>query len=209
MYYRLICVKVRGQREEKPMRKILWQCSRNREGGDEARLRWGKLKLGHAADRECRAVGRARSSSAAPRPEGVAARLWSDESAGAALLRPLSTACTGTKIVRASVESAGKTLSGERSAAWQMGRMSQPIVFALAPRNLDRFCETIARFEGRRDLAPPPLVPIKNSSAHFWNELFRRSLRFISPHNTFAKLTKFSSERRVPRRSPGTETHHS
>lgn len=49
--------------------------SRNREGGDEARLRWGELKLGHAADRECRAVGRARSSSAAPRPEGVAARL--------------------------------------------------------------------------------------------------------------------------------------
>lgn len=41
-----------------------------REGGDEAR--WGGLKLGHAADRECRAVGRARSSSAAPRPEGVA-----------------------------------------------------------------------------------------------------------------------------------------
>lgn len=45
-----------------------------REGGDEARPRWGELRLGHAADRECRAVGRARSSSAAPRPEGDAAR---------------------------------------------------------------------------------------------------------------------------------------
>jgi len=36
------------------------------------------VKLGHAADRECRAVGRARSSSAGPRArpeEGVAACL--------------------------------------------------------------------------------------------------------------------------------------
>lgn len=50
--------------------------SRNREDGDGARLRWGEVKLGHAADRECRAVGRARSSSAGPRPEeGVAACL--------------------------------------------------------------------------------------------------------------------------------------
>lgn len=40
--------------------------------------RWGELRLGHAADRECRVVGRARSSSAALRPKGVAVCLRSD-----------------------------------------------------------------------------------------------------------------------------------
>lgn len=66
--------------DDKPVRKVLpgVPAFQRREGGNEAHTRWGKLRLGHAADRECRVVGRARSSSAALRPKGVAACLWSD-----------------------------------------------------------------------------------------------------------------------------------
>lgn len=134
------------------MCKILWQFS-GREGGDEARLRWGELKLGHAADRECRAVGRARSSSAAPQPEGVAARLWSDESAGErALLRPLSAACTGEKRTRAESvkwKASASLGSGERTRCIAA---RQNISAGRARSSAKSGPIPIARHEGRRDL---------------------------------------------------------
>lgn len=103
--------------------------SRNREGGDEARLRWGELKLGHAADRECRAVGRARSSSAAPRPEGVAARLWSDERS--ALLLPSTLLCVDRGNDRAA--SGKRRQMVRRVLSWHDGLQSR---LASASRSL-------------------------------------------------------------------------
>jgi len=143
--------------------------SRNREGGDEARLRWGELRLGHAADRECRAVGRARSSSAAPRPEGVAACLWSDErSLSSVLTAKAARAWSGRR------RRSGRTASGR----YHGGSLAQRQRRDRSSTKCQRTPWDDRSFEGRHDLASD-LAEI-NSARHSQGSLPDNTLRLIS-----------------------------
>lgn len=154
----------------------------NREGGDEARLRWGELKLGHAADRECRAVGRARSSSAAPRPERGCSSPVIRRERRCALLRPLSTACTGENRTRVSGKcrqtirrtSAVDYRGASRMDGWDIsaGRVRSSAVY------LDRFCEMVRSVRrSSRPCASAARFRVKNSSVHFKTD--RPSIIFL------------------------------
>lgn len=152
------------------------------------------MKLGHAADRECRAVGRARSSSAAPQPEGL--QLACDQTRAPAnalsFVRPPLRA--PAKIVRA--RKAWK-VSGKRRQIYQgneRGVSRRDRWTNLSAGRVRSSAKSgpilIARYEGRRDLATPARIGQK-LRRHF-SQKVNRLERYI-PRITLAKLTKFSS----------------
>lgn len=176
--------------------------SRNRKGGDEARLRWSELKLGHAADRECRAVGRARSSSAAPRPK-KGLQLACDQTSAARYFRPLSTACTGeiisTRCVPVRKTPVTRAISRHdynraTSSSWSLTTL-------IFHESLDQFHDD--------DRTTSEVVAILRASLPipltFPNGLMCITLAFLYIFETYGTL--FCERVTFPRRSPGRLEH--